>query len=261
MAWMRIDSWMTRSRMSAPDLTRRCSQLEEHCPPGRWVGGVSMVLAPVLLLAGVLLRTRFHFFFPQQLAAFREHPTLISASYNLFLAGNIALWPAILILASLIADKRPGWALWGGTFAMFGLFARTFHAGADYLAFQMVRLQGVPVATDTVAGSYGAFHVVSALNGPILFGWIVLAIGAYLSGTLGLVRAIALGLMSALMMGVVKGSSAISVVAVTGLCIALVPLGIRVLRTPPTPPLRTVLGWAAGMTGLVTALFYFGQLG
>lgn len=32
--------------------------------PGRWVGGVAMVIAPVLLLVGVLLRVQFHFFFP-----------------------------------------------------------------------------------------------------------------------------------------------------------------------------------------------------
>jgi hypothetical protein len=220
-----------------------------------------MIVAPILLLAGVLLRIQFRFFFPQQLEAYQEHPTLISASYNLFLAGNIALWPAIVVLATMIGAKRPGWALWGGAFATFGLFARTFHAGADYLAFQMVRLQGVPIATQTVAGSYGAFHIVSALNGPILFGWLILAIGAYLSKTLGLVRSIALGLMSALMMGVVKGSSATSAVAAGGLCVALVPLGVQVLRAPPTPPLRTVLGWTAAVVVLLAALFFFGQLG
>ncbi|HXE61953.1 MAG TPA: hypothetical protein VN519_00340 [Bryobacteraceae bacterium] len=41
----------------------------EQIFPDRWVGGVSMVLAPALLLTGVLLRIRFHFFFPQQLQA------------------------------------------------------------------------------------------------------------------------------------------------------------------------------------------------
>ncbi len=57
-------------------------------------------------------------------------------------------------------------------------------------------------ATQTVAASYGAFHVVSALSGTILFGRILLAMGAYLSSTLGLIRSLALGLMSALMIGV-----------------------------------------------------------
>jgi hypothetical protein len=220
-----------------------------------------MVLAPILLLSGILLRLPVHFFFPQQLAAFQERPALIGAAYNLFLAGILALWPAIVTLAGLIGRTRPGWAVWGGSFVLFGLFARTFHAGADFMAFQVVRTSGVEVATRTVAGSYGKFHVVSALNATILIGWVLLAIGAYLSGTLGRIRSIALGLMAALMMGVVKGSSATSVVAVTGLCVAFVPLGVEVLRTPPTPPLRKVLGGAALAGTLVGALFYSGQLG
>src|SRR5690348_11457018 len=103
----------------------RLSQ-EQDWFPGRWVGGVSMVVAPLLLLAGVLLRIRFHFFFPQQLTAFKEHPLLITVSYNLFLAGNISLWPAIMTLAWFISRTRPSWALCGGTFVIFGLFARTF---------------------------------------------------------------------------------------------------------------------------------------
>ena len=42
--------------------------------PGRWVGGVSLVLAPLVLLAGALLRIQYHFFFPAQLAAARYEP-------------------------------------------------------------------------------------------------------------------------------------------------------------------------------------------
>jgi hypothetical protein len=40
------------------------------------------------------------------------------ASYNFFLAGNIALWPATLTLTRLIGAKKPQWALWGGAFVM-----------------------------------------------------------------------------------------------------------------------------------------------
>lgn len=219
------------------------------------------MLAPLLLLSGIVARLPFHFFFPQQLAAFQDRPELITAAYNLFLAGILALWPGIVALARLIGRTRPGWAAWGGSFVLFGLFARTFHAGADFMAFQIVRTSGVEVATKTVAGSYGKFHIASALNATILIGWLLLAIGAYLSGTLGRVRSIALGLMAALMMGIVKGSSTTSVVAAAGLCVALVPLGIAVLRTPPTPPLGKLAGGVALAAALVGALFYSGQLG
>src|SRR5215510_1213055 len=236
-------------------------QSEDYWFPGRWVGGVAMIIGPIILLVGAILRIQFHFFFPRQLAAFAEHPTLMTASYSAFLAGILLLWPAIATLARLIGATRPGWAVWGGAFVIFGLFARAFHAGIDHLAFQMVRVQGLELATKTVAGSYGAFHIVSALNPVIFFGWIALAIGAYLSGTLGLFRSIALGLMSALMIGVLKGSSLVSVIAISGLCVALAPLGVKVLREGPTPSYRTIFGWSVLIIGLVIALFFFGQAG
>jgi hypothetical protein len=220
-----------------------------------------MIAAPLLMLTGVLLRIQFNFFFPHQLSAFQQHPALMTGSYSCFLAGNMFLWPAILTLTRLIGATRPGWALWGGTLVIFGLFARTFHAGADHLAFQLVRIEGVPSATKTIAASYGAFHIVAALNLAILFGWIVLAIGAWLSGTFGLVRSVALGATSALMIGVLKGSSLTSVVATAGLAIALVPLGVRMVREPPQPGARALLKWSVLLAAIIAAMFYIGRLG
>ena len=220
-----------------------------------------MLLGPSLMLAGVTLRIQFHFFFPQQIAAFHEHPKLIVASYSCFLAGNILLWPAVIGLAEMIHVKKPGWAKWGGTLVLFGLFARTFHAGIDHLAFQIARVHNPELAARTVASSYGAFHIVSTLTPAILLGWIVLAIGAYLSDTLSLSRSIGLGLMSALMSGVLKGSTWVSLVATGGLCIAFCPLGIEFLLAEPRPTVRTALGWAVLIAGLVGTLFLVGRLG
>ena len=241
--------------------TRAASSSDRYWFPGRWLGGTSLIFGPLLLLAGVLLRSQFHFFFPQQLTAFRDHPALIGWSYSCFLAGNILMWPAIATLARLIGSSHPRWATWGGSLVIFGLFARTFHAGVDHLAFQLVRINGLDSATRTVANSYGAFHVVSGLTVCILIGWIVLAIGAYVSGTLGVVRAVSLGLMSALMIGVLKGSSFSSVIAMSGLCIALVPLGITVLRMEPKPGWRQFVDWFAFIALLAAVMFYIGQLG
>jgi hypothetical protein len=42
--------------------------------PGRWVEGAGLVLGPVLMLAGVLLRADVDCFFPAQLAAFAANP-------------------------------------------------------------------------------------------------------------------------------------------------------------------------------------------
>jgi hypothetical protein len=234
---------------------------ENYWFPGRWIGGTGLIFGPLLLLIGILLRIQFHFFFPQQLAAFQQHPALMTVSYSCFLMGNILLWPAILTLAKLIGQTKPDWATRGGSMVLFGLFARTFHAGIDHLSFQLVQFQNLTLATKAVADSYGAFHSITALSPLILFGWAVLAVGAYLSGTLGAVRAIALGSASVLMIGVLKGSSWTSVVAASGLCIALLPLGFKVLTQKPTPSLRTFIIRFILMLCATAFLYFFGRLG
>lgn len=160
-----------------------------------------------------------------------------------------------------IGAVKPGLALWGGIFTVFGLFARTFHAGIDHLAFQLVDVQSVDSATKVVSDAYGAVHIVSTLSFAILAGWIILAIGAYLSRTLGLVQSIALGLMAALPLGVLKGTALLGIVAVAGLCVALVPLGVKTLCDGPKPRPGSVARWSALIVGAVGAMFLLGQAG
>ena len=124
---------------------------EPYWFPGRWVGGFALILGPLLLWLGVVIRLGHPFFFPQQLAAFHAFPTQMQTSYSLFLAGNMLLWPAIATLAQVIGRRKPNWALWGGTMVIFGIFARTFHAGIDHLSFQVVRFQNLELATKTIA--------------------------------------------------------------------------------------------------------------
>ncbi|MCX5405802.1 hypothetical protein OHA37_18140 [Streptomyces sp. NBC_00335] len=229
--------------------------------PGRWAGGVSLVAGPLLLGAGVLLRLPFHFFYPEQLAARVEHPVLIAVSYGAFAAGTVLLWPAVAVLASRIGRRRPGLALWGGIFAVLGLFARTFHAGVDHLAFQLAERQGAGAAASFVGETYGAFHVFSALNLAVMGGWLLLAVGSWRAGVLGPVRALALAAASALPLGVLKGTTPLSVAAVAGLCLALVPLGVTVLRDGPAPRRAVVLRWAAAIAFTVLAMTLIGRAG
>ncbi len=200
-----------------------------------------MVLGPVLLLVGTLLRSPFHFFFPDQLQAVAEHPALMQAAYTAFLAGNVVMWAAVACLVQRIGRERPRWATWGGMLVTVGLFARTFHAGVDHAAFSATKHLGVERATEQVAQGYGDLHLFSFLSFTIMFGWYVLAIGAYRSRVLGPVRATGLAAMGLLPLGVLKGTEVLSIVGTIGLCVALVPLGIRVLLQQPKPTRRNVL--------------------
>ncbi|GAA4571662.1 hypothetical protein [Planotetraspora kaengkrachanensis] len=223
--------------------------------PGRWVEGAGLVLGPILMLGGVLLRVDFDGFFPEQLAAFAASPGRMTASYSAFVAGDVLLWPAVMGVVRRVWPTQMRWALWGGVLVLSGLFARVFHAGINHLAFQVVDVQGVEAAQKVIAGSYGAFHVFHSLSGAIFFGWIVLAVGAWRAGVLGVARAVALASMSALPIGVLKGTGPMSIVATLGLCSALVPLGVRILRDGPPPrwwayPLTLGVGAVAVFLGM-----------
>ena len=94
-----------------------------------------------------------------------------------------------------------------------------------------------------------------------LAGWIVLAVGAYLSGVLPIVRALALSLMAGLMLGVLKGSTWYSVLQIAGLCVALVPLGVQVLRDGPRPTRRAALTTAGAVLVFTAVAYFLGQAG
>ncbi|TDC02347.1 hypothetical protein E1267_29575 [Nonomuraea longispora] len=226
--------------------------------PGRWVEGTGAVLGPPLLIAGALARIGEDDFFPGQLAAYAADPGRMAVSYALFTAGVVLLWPAATGLARRIAATHPGLARWGATLVVLGLFGRVFHAGVSHLAFQLVDVLGLEAARRAVADTYGAFHVFKAVSVCIMAGWVVLAIGAYRSKALGTFRCVALALGSALPLGVLKGTSdPISLAALAGLAVALVPFGVGVLKNGPAPR-----WWAVALTvALVPGAYVLGTYG
>ncbi|MGM1062323.1 hypothetical protein [Saccharothrix sp. Mg75] len=214
--------------------------------PGRWTGATAMVLGPLLLLTATLLRWPFHFFFPRQLIAVAEQPGVMAAAHAAALAGTVLLLPAVLVVARDAGRLRPVLASWGAGLVLVGLVERVFHAGVDQAAHGLVRRHGAGFATDLVAQSYGDLHLFSFLSFTVLLGWPVLAFAAHRAGALGggrfgAVRALALGTTCLLPLGVLKGTEVTSVVAVVGLCVALVPGGVRLFRTGPRPPRRALL--------------------
>ncbi|GAT70888.1 hypothetical protein PS9374_06576 [Planomonospora sphaerica] len=226
--------------------------------PGRQAGGATMVVAPLLLLAGALLRVPYDFFYPAQLAAHESEPALLTASYALIAVGTFLLWPAVALFATRIG---PGWGLAGGLLTMSGLFARVFHAGADHMAFRLTDAMGAGLATEVVSETYGAFQPLSFLNVAILAGWPVLAFGAWRAQVLGPVRALALASAAALPLGVLKGTTPLSLVALIGLAIAFVPYGFAVLTAHPRPSRAAVLRWAPITLAAVGLMVVLGQAG
>jgi hypothetical protein len=248
--------------MITTTVDRRRTAEQTFTFPGPWLGGVSLIVGPCLLLTGTLMRLGVPFFFPHQLAEYQRQPTLISAAYAMFLAGTIALWPGIVAVATRIGVTRPAWALWGGSLVMFGLFARALHYGVNTFAFALVDSAGLNTATQAVGAYYSHREwVASSLSMAVMLGWIVLATGCFLSRTLGLLPAIALALMSGLMIGVLKGSTLASAVQVAGLAVAFVPLGVTFLRGADRPSPRAVWRTMPLLLLFAAGSIVLGQLG
>ena len=87
----------------------------------------------------------------------------------------------------------------------------------------------------------------------------VLAIGAYRSRTLSLFRSIALGLMVMVPFGTLKGTE-IRAIGIVGLCVALLPFGITMLRNGP-PLNKRAIFWIVtisvlGLAFNILAIFF-----
>ncbi|MFI7642845.1 hypothetical protein [Nonomuraea sp. NPDC049400] len=231
--------------------------------PGRWIGGVTLILGPVLMCAGYLLRYlgTVTALTPQQqawaeaqpfaaygqLLAYTSEPALLTLAYAVFALGAVLLFPAFVALAQQVGGAL---ACWGAALLVAGLFARLYFAGADQTAFQLTEAIGLDQATNAIMKeyvdiSYGPWRVPVWASVGQYAGSLLLAVAAWRSGLFGTARAVMLLLAGGTWMGVLKGAS-IPDVLVTGLlCVALVPLGARMPRErPPVPAGRPkVLSW------------------
>ncbi|SEG30386.1 hypothetical protein SAMN05444920_102511 [Nonomuraea solani] len=231
--------------------------------PGRWIGGVTLVLGPVVFCAGFLLRylgtttaltpeqvvwaEKQPFAAYGEFVAYVSDPALLTLAYAVFALGALLLFPAFVALGQMVGG---GLAYWGATLLVVGLFARLYFAGADQTAFQLTEALGLDQARSAVMKeyvdiSYGPWRVPVWASVGQYAGSVLLAIAAWRTGLFGTARAVMVVLAGGVWMGVLKGASPGDVVVVTMLCVALVPLGVGMLRDrlPVQTGRSKVLSW------------------
>ena len=204
--------------------------------PGARLGGAALLLAPLMLLAGELLRSGHYYFFPAQLSAMVADRVTMLTSYALYTAGLVLIIPAFLALAGLISQEQPGWGFWGGTIAVVGSTVRIFQEGISFLALQLVGAQGLEAATAAVSTTYGDWYVLQTLNGSDNIAYGILAIGAYRARVLGWVPALCVAFMITHYSGVLKGTDLNSLTGAVLLAAALVPVGVSLGAAPSRCP-------------------------
>ncbi len=195
---------------------------------------------------------------PAQLAAYVQHPKLVTAGYAIFAGSCIMLAFGVLTIARIIAAGSPVLAQLGATCVVASLFARLYFSGVEVTAFRLVDAEGLQNATDFVLNcyvdlAYGLWYIPVTASAGALVGGLLLCLGAFRAGVLGLVRCLLLLAWAWTFLGVLKDADAGSIRGAIALCVVFVPVGVQVLRdrvialrtstVPSTPPHTARTHW------------------
>lgn len=218
--------------------------------PGRILGGLTLIVGPLLWASGLFVQWLARksanltpaelddldadaFAAPMLLVVHSRAPELSTAGWALLLLGILLLIPAMISLSHITAKRAPLIATLGVGLMILGLGARLFYLGMDATAFNLVDRLGPDAASPLFLDGYGdlayAFwRVPVVISVGTIFGSILLAVAAYRSRSLGLVRCLLILPSGWLGMGVLKehepGFGGL------GLALALVPCGVALLR-------------------------------
>lgn len=204
-----------------------------HTFPGRIPTGVCMIAAPVFaMVASALAIDIYDANGPAFITKIADHFVQFQIAINLQLVSMILLVFAVAGLAQAIVPRSPRLGKTGGVITLIGITGPLFFEGIYWGGSHLT----APSTRAAAAHLYDASQIPSIImnvSGPALVvGFIVLAVGAARSRVLDRGSAFALGVTCILSTGFITGFIVISLVAYLGAAIALVPLGIRVLRTP-----------------------------
>jgi len=224
---------MTSMADSVPSGGAASTEALQNGFPGRTLAGIAMVAAPPLAFIGSTLGISSY---DERGARFVQgmvaHPVLFDLGAQFALSGVIVLMVAVIGLAQLVAPARPRLGRTGALLSLIGLcgpvsFESTYWA-ASHLTDTEAHRGAAALMIDT---SQIIPSTVMNVSGPALVvGFVLLAVAAAKAGVLGRTRAIALGATCLIPVGFISGYLAISAAVFVLTGVALVPLGVRLLR-------------------------------
>lgn len=201
--------------------------------PGAGVTGVCLGVGPLLAIAGTALGiTTYRARGADFVAAMVAHPGSFDTAVQLAESAMVVLLVGVIGLATMICARRPRLGRWAGVLSVVGL--------CGPIAFELVYWSAWHL-TDTAAHRAAAAllidqaqvvpRTVMNVTGPALVvGFVLLGIAAAKAEVLSRLRAGCLGATALIPFGFISGHLAISLVGFAGAAIALVPLGVHLLR-------------------------------
>jgi hypothetical protein len=203
--------------------------------PGRTVTGICFVVAPLLAIVGTAAGIpAYHAKGVDFVAGMVAHPHTFDLAIQCAEAAMVLLIVGVVGLATMVVATRPGWGRTAGAVTIIGLCGpisfESLYWGAWHItdtpahraaaALAMDRAQVIPRSIMNVTGP------------ALIIGFVLLAIAVAKAGVLDRNRAVCLGITALIPFGFISGHLVISLIGFAGTAIALVPLGVGMLRRP-----------------------------
>lgn len=202
--------------------------------PGPRLAGVALVLGPLVMLAAAALLMEFEggeFEEIQQRIA--DQPLRAEVGLNLMIVGWLLMTLGVLTLARLIAQRHPTLAAFAGVLTLMGLVVSFVFAGIATIEHGVAEFPDRGLAAQLEPVIAPPVALLLFLPG-IPLGWLLLAVGSWRAGVLGPVRAAMLLGPIGVPVGAILGFPVALVIGFAAVSIALVPLGVQILRAPAT---------------------------
>lgn len=204
--------------------------------PGRLVTGVSMIVGPVCAVIATALAMDIYSAdgttFIREIA---DNFVRFQIALNFQLVSFVLLIFAVAGLAQTIVPVSPRLGKTAGVMTMAGMMGPIFFEGIYWGGSHLTSAATQPAAAQLYDASQLPSIIMNYSGPAMVAGYILLAIAAARSGVLSRPFAIILGITCIFPAGFISGYMVIASVAFVACAVALVPLGLRVLRTPSAP--------------------------
>jgi hypothetical protein len=206
--------------------------------PGRTVAGLCMIIAPILAIIGSLLPIGiYHAKGADFVAGMAAHHLRTGFAFNFAVGGMMLMIFAIVGVAQAIASVRPRLGQAGGLIAIIGICGPLFFNGTYFGGYQLTDPSTQAIAGKMIDQAQIIPSSIISISGPALvIGFILLGIGAAKAGVLPRWQALALGITCLTPVGFISGFIVIAALGYVATTIALLPLGLQLLRGQEISP-------------------------
>lgn len=201
--------------------------------PGPAISGISLIAAPILGAIGSALAIGvYHFKGADMMAGMAAHHARAVAGINLAVTATVLMVFAVTAVAASVAARRRSLGTTAGVLTIVGLAGPVYFEGMYWGASFLTAPRWQAAGAALIDGTNHFPNTIVNLSGPaLIIGFILLAVGTVKAGVLPRSRAACVGAAALLPLGFISGYIALSAVGFAAAAVALVPLGLRTLRS------------------------------